>query len=517
MVVLAAESIQSSEAPPASKLATGMSSVRAMRRTVDSRSTRWRSAVALVAIALVATACNPGMVTPVAGTGAGGGTGDGGPATSATFAVPSGVLAIPGGGYYVTDASACVIRKVDAAGTIATIAGTGTCGHSGDGGPATAANIEPVFVDYSGVHDFGQSGQLALDAAGNLYLSEPGAASIRRIDPSGTITTLSKSTCAEGSLHGFLIAIPQSDFAVTPNGTIYTACGEGGIYRIDPDGTKQLISSLSAVAITTDPAGTVYVSVQDVDPYTSSPNIIYGHNVIGTLTSTGTFTPVVDVSAMTARTNDLSLRITHLSVDSSGVIYGAAGPSYGLVALSWGLVSVPLASGNAVYRISASAVTKIAGTGSADPATSAQTGAGPQLSITPMGMSPDGDGNLLVTSGHVVYRMADAADADDGTSCNHNLVHPGADFSGIALQGLHLHGCDLTGVDFHNSDLSGSDFTDALFTNTNLTNANLTGADLTGAVGTPIGAATAIYSNTTCPDSTIVTSPTTCVGHGFTS
>ena len=129
--------------------------IRYMSKGVHRLSNVHRSLIAAAAIALVASACIPGTVTPVAGTGAGGGTGDGGPATSATFAVPSGVLVIPGGGYYVTDASTCVIRKVDAAGTITTIAGTGTCGDSGDGGPATTAKINPVFTDYSGIKDFG--------------------------------------------------------------------------------------------------------------------------------------------------------------------------------------------------------------------------------------------------------------------------------------------------------------------------------------------------------------------------
>ena len=102
-----------------------------------------RVAAVVAVLALVAVACEPGKTNPVAGTGTSGNTGDGGPATSATFETPGGIAAIPGGGYYVVDDTACVIRKVDAAGTITTIAGTGTCGYTGDGGPATAAQIHP--------------------------------------------------------------------------------------------------------------------------------------------------------------------------------------------------------------------------------------------------------------------------------------------------------------------------------------------------------------------------------------
>ncbi len=76
-----------------------------------------------------------------------------------------------------------MIRKVDAAGTITTVAGTGACGDTGDGGPATAAGIQPTTI--------AQGGQLALNDAGNLYFANLGGSpTIRKVDPAGTITTI---------------------------------------------------------------------------------------------------------------------------------------------------------------------------------------------------------------------------------------------------------------------------------------------------------------------------------------
>ncbi|WP_313954625.1 hypothetical protein, partial [Frankia sp. EI5c] len=69
------------------------------------------------------------------------------------------------------------IRKVDADGTITTIAGTGTAGYSGDGGPATAAELnEPSAV--------------ALSSDGALYIADSGNSRVRRIDTAGTISTV---------------------------------------------------------------------------------------------------------------------------------------------------------------------------------------------------------------------------------------------------------------------------------------------------------------------------------------
>ncbi len=89
-----------------------------------------------------------GIITTVAGNGMSGFAGDNGPATSAKLYLPTGVALDTFGDLYIADAGNNRIRKVEiTTGTITTIAGTGTGGFSGDGGPATAAEIwDPLYV-----------------------------------------------------------------------------------------------------------------------------------------------------------------------------------------------------------------------------------------------------------------------------------------------------------------------------------------------------------------------------------
>ena len=86
-----------------------------------------------------------GVITTIAGTGERGFAGDNGPATQAQLNFPAGVVVDSTGILYIADVSNHRIRKVDSTGTITTIAGTGTGGFGGDGGPATegAAQLSP--------------------------------------------------------------------------------------------------------------------------------------------------------------------------------------------------------------------------------------------------------------------------------------------------------------------------------------------------------------------------------------
>ena len=121
-----------------------------------------------------------GTITTIAGTGQSGFEGDNGPAIEARLASPEGLALDAAGNLYVADVSNHRIRRIDLSGTITTIAGTGGSRFSGDGGPAVAAQLS----DPTGV---------AADSAGNLYIADSSNARIRRIDPSGTITTIAGS------------------------------------------------------------------------------------------------------------------------------------------------------------------------------------------------------------------------------------------------------------------------------------------------------------------------------------
>ncbi len=179
-----------------------------------------------MALVALATGCNAGVLLPLAGDGSSGNTGDAGPATQAQLVTPGATVAVPGGGFYVLDDASCVIRKVDGAGTITTVAGTGTCGETGDGGPATAAEIDPGST--VGAHE-----QLALDGAGNLYLAETQQSRIRRIDTTGTITTVGGD--GNGSLACSGASFSPTALDVGPDGsTVYVGCYSGvGVLQAD--------------------------------------------------------------------------------------------------------------------------------------------------------------------------------------------------------------------------------------------------------------------------------------------
>ena len=118
-----------------------------------------------------------GVISTVAGSGGWGYGGDGGPALQARFLAPSGVAADAAGNLYIADTGNNRIRKVDAAGVISTVAGTGKQGYGGDGGAAVRAQLAfPLGA--------------AADGAGNLYIVDAGNNRIRKVDAAGAISTV---------------------------------------------------------------------------------------------------------------------------------------------------------------------------------------------------------------------------------------------------------------------------------------------------------------------------------------
>ncbi len=130
-----------------------------------------------------------GIITTIAGTGEFGYGGDGGPATEARLNFPGGVAVDGAGNLYIADTNNHRIRKVDVSGviTITTVAGNGEQGFSGDGGPATAALLN-------------HPADVALDAAGNLYIADNGNSRIRKVNPAGIVTTIAGNGQFTGDL-----------------------------------------------------------------------------------------------------------------------------------------------------------------------------------------------------------------------------------------------------------------------------------------------------------------------------
>ncbi len=120
-----------------------------------------------------------GTITTIAGNGTAGYSGDGGAATSAELDLPSAVAVDGSGNVYIADTDNQRIRKVSTSGTITTVAGDGVQGFSGDGGPATSAELDtPTGI--------------AVDASGDLYIADSHNNRIRKVS-NGTITTVAGS------------------------------------------------------------------------------------------------------------------------------------------------------------------------------------------------------------------------------------------------------------------------------------------------------------------------------------
>lgn len=155
-----------------------------------------------------------GFITTVVGNGSFGFSGDGGPATRAQLFLPTGVAADSAGNLYLTDRGNGAIRKVDAASAvITTIAGGPNANSSGDGIPATEARL---FSPYG----------IAVDGAGNIYFADEDDHVVRKIEAAtGLIRTVAgtgtSGTSGDGGPATSANLRSPSGVAVAPNGDLY--------------------------------------------------------------------------------------------------------------------------------------------------------------------------------------------------------------------------------------------------------------------------------------------------------
>ena len=210
-----------------------------------------------------------GIISTVAGNGVGGFSGDGGQATAAEVNGNSGIWIAANGTMYIGDMSNQRVRKVTTAGVISTYAGNGTGGFSGDGGQATAAELNGPD-------------QITTDAAGNLYISDYSNNRIRKVTTSGVISTYAgtgvagyngdniQATAAQingvecsaidaaGNL--YLADLNERIRKVAATGVITTVAGTG-VAGYNGDGIQATTAELNLpTRVAVDNAGNIYIN-----------------------------------------------------------------------------------------------------------------------------------------------------------------------------------------------------------------------------------------------------------------
>jgi sugar lactone lactonase YvrE len=211
-----------------------------------------------------------GIIATIAGTGVGSYSGDGGPATGAGVNAVTGVAADAGGVIYIADKGNEKVRKISAAGLISTLAGNGMAGYSGDGGSAAAAELN----NPNGV---------AVDNAGNVYIADQGNSRIRKVTPAGIISTIAgtgangyngdnMAATAAQLYNPYAVAVDRagniyiSDVdndrirKVTAAGIISTIAGTGVAGNSGAGGPATAAELSEPIGVAVDSAGNVYIA-----------------------------------------------------------------------------------------------------------------------------------------------------------------------------------------------------------------------------------------------------------------
>jgi uncharacterized repeat protein (TIGR01451 family) len=252
-----------------------------------------------------------GLISTVVGTGVSGSAGDGGAATSATIGTNLPALALDNAGnLFIADAGNNRIRRLDAAtGKISTVAGTGASSFSGDNGLATAA----TFSAPSGV---------AVDAAGNLYISDTNNGRVRRVDAATGIITTFAGTGGTGFSGDGLVATSAQFF--WPKGLAFDSAGS--LYVADSQNARvRRIDAASNIISTVAGGGSAFTGVISTAASIGSP-VAVALDSAGNLfiTDSSNFTSRVDgVSSILTRVGNA--RMTSLATDGSGNVYGPSG------------------------------------------------------------------------------------------------------------------------------------------------------------------------------------------------
>ena len=226
-----------------------------------------------------------GVITTVAGKGTYGYSGDGGPATSAGLYGVTGVAVDSAGNLYIAESGDNRIRKVSN-GVITTIAGNGTAGFSGDEGPAASAEMNGI-------------GGLAVDSDGNVFVADANNARIRALVPYGpecssSVTPLTLTPTAAGGSFGVTVnasssclwAIQGLPAWITYSGSVVGTGAATVTLNVaaNAGGARTGTVSIAGVTVTVNQANAAYsYLVGDVAPYTSDTAPNFGDGALNIL------------------------------------------------------------------------------------------------------------------------------------------------------------------------------------------------------------------------------------------
>ncbi len=313
-----------------------------------------------------------GVITTVAGTGVAGYSGDGGPATSAELDSPAGISLDSFGHLFIADSDNNVVREVNlSTGVISTVAGTGTAGFGGNGGPATSATL------------FGPT-SVAVDSSGNLFIADTGNDVIREV----SAATGKISTVAGDGQNGF--------------------GGDGG------PATSAEMNFPMGVAV--DSLGDLFIAdsfnnrVREVSAATGTITTIAGTGVAGDSGNGGLAT---------------AAELNHpggLTVSSSG-----------------SLLFIADSNSNAIRKVnlSAATITQVAGNGTAGDSGNGGLATAAELDV-PTAVALDSSGNLFIAdANNNVIRELSAATGNIATVAGNGLARFYGDGVAATLAALH--------------------------------------------------------------------------------
>ena len=352
----------------------------------------WRALAAFIVLASPMF-CRAQVITTVAGVNNQGYAGDGGPAVSASLSNPEGLVLDSAGNLYFADKGNYAVRKVNTGGTIKTVAGPGSLVFGaplGDGGTATAANFAWTNSLFAG---------MAIDAAGNLYISDAGHGRVRKINSAGIISTVAGNGVpgsggdggpatsaslfapagvavdAEGNLY---IADPPVGRVrkVDTSGNISTVAGTGTVGYSGDGGLASSAQILPPIGLAVDAKGNLYIAESGA----GVPHVrkVDASGIITTFAGSGSSAGFAGDGglAVDAQLNTLA----GLAVDKAGNLYIADAGNY------------------RVRKVDTSGIiTTVAGTGQIDLGGTGDGGAPTGAALQPSGLAFDAAGNLYVS------------------------------------------------------------------------------------------------------------------------